>query len=152
MKLTLALLVLIPAIASADTYEARVTRMAKANGYKPSERIVKAIANAAKAYDIRPRDLTAIAIVETGLGRYERTTTNANGTRDVGLFQINEINHDKCLEYNLETPEGSAMCAAKLLSEIKKRHQDFVARYHSKTLKHRVNYARKISSVFEKGN
>lgn len=150
MKSLIALFAFIPAVASADDFEARVTRLAQANGYKPSQRVVKAIANAARVYGIRPRDLTAIAIVETGLGRYERTMVNANGTKDVGLFQINEVNHEKCLEYNLESPEGSAMCAAKLLAEIKKRHADFVARYHSKTLKHRLNYGRKISSVFEK--
>lgn len=152
MKSLIALFAFIPAIASADDYEVRVTRLAQVNGYKPSKRVVKAIANAAREYGVRPRDLTAIAIVETGLGRYERTVVNKNGTKDVGLFQINEINHDKCVEYNLESPEGSAMCAAKLLSEIKKRHADYVARYHSKTLKHRIKYARKISSVFEKGN
>lgn len=143
--------VLVAEIAKADTAEHRtVTRVARANGFKPSPRVVNAIVEASKAYGINVRTLTVIAIVETGLGRYERTVLNKNGTKDVGLFQINEVNHDNCVEYSLDTPEGSSMCAAKLLAALKRRHQDFVVRYHSHTLKHRIKYARKISSVYEK--
>ena len=127
-----------------------VTTMAKANGFTPDNRTIRAIEKAAKTYSIDVKELTAIAIVETGLGRYTRDQLNSNGTKDVGLFQINEINHATCVEYNLRSPEGSALCAAKLLASLKKRHQDYLVKYHSKTLKHRINYGRKITSVFQK--
>lgn len=145
------IIALIPSVSSANESEASVQGLAQANGFKPSKRIVKAIVNAAKTYDINPTKLTAIAIVETGLGRYERTVLNKNGTKDVGLFQINEVNHEKCVEYNLESPEGSALCAAKLLSSLKKRHDDFLGRYHSNTPKHKQRYQEKIKTVLAKG-
>jgi len=148
-NLTLGLL-LISSVSQAK--EDKVLHMAKANGFKPSQQVVKAIVHAAKTYGISARELTAIAIVETGLGKYTRQEPNKDGTMDVGLFQINEVNHSKCVEYNLESPEGSALCAAKLLSEIKKKHSDYLVRYHSKTLKHKIKYGRKIAGVYRKAS
>ena len=77
--------------------------------------------------------LTAIGIIETGLGKYAKTRNNTNGTQDRGVFQINTVNYPKCVEYNLDSPEGSALCAAKLLSQIKAKRADYLGVYHSKT-------------------
>jgi hypothetical protein len=124
-----------------------VQDLANANGFKPSERIVKAILEAADTYSIDALELTAIAIVETGLGKYAKTHRNSNGTLDKGLFQINTVNESQCIEYNLESPEGSSLCAAKLLSQIRTRHADYLGRYHSKTPVKKVAYMQKVSKV-----
>lgn len=110
-----------------------VQDLARANGFEPSDRIVKAILKACDLYQIDAMELTAIGIIETGLGKYATTRKNTNGTKDHGVFQINTVNAPKCVEYNLDSPEGSALCAAKLLSEIKSRRKDYLGVYHSKT-------------------
>jgi hypothetical protein len=126
-----------------------VLSLAKQNGFKPSSRVISAIVAAAQAYHLDALELSAIAIVETGMGKYSQTHKNANGTIDTGLFQINTVNKPKCVEYNLESPEGSSMCAAKLLSTIKKKHADYLGRYHSKTPAKKEKYLRKLASVME---
>lgn len=121
--------------------------LANANDFKPSERIVKAILVASDTYKIDALELTAIGIVETGLGKYAKTRKNTNGTKDRGLFQINTVNESKCVEYNLDIPEGSALCAAKLLSTIKSRRTDYLGVYHSKTKTKKAKYIAKLSQV-----
>lgn len=136
--------------ASSDDYETVVT-MAKANGFKPTHRVVKAIVLASRLYHIDVAELTAIAIVETGLGLYAVNRVNKNGTIDKGLFQINTVNEVYCKAFNLDTEEGSALCAAKLLHRIKKRHSDYLGRYHSKTPSLKSKYMHKVTSVMVKG-
>lgn len=126
---------------------ADVQALAVSNGFKPSERVVNAILQASETYQIDALELTAIAIVETGLGKYTKTRLNQNGTHDRGLFQINTVNWPKCIEYNLDSPEGSALCAAKLLSEIKAKRADYLGVYHSKTPDKKARYMKKITKV-----
>jgi hypothetical protein len=124
-----------------------VEDLAKSNGFKPSKRIIDAILTASEAYQIDALELTAIGIIETGLGKYARTRKNSNGTYDKGLFQINTVNYPKCIEYNLDSPEGSALCAAKLLSQIKSKRADYLGVYHSKTPTKKAKYLQKVSQV-----
>lgn len=140
-------LILGGAHAHAETIEDKVLDLAKSNGFTPSKRIVNAIVNASDEYDVDALELTAIGIVETGLGKYAKTRKNRNGTFDKGLFQINTINERTCIEYNLDSAEGSALCAAKLLSSIKMKHKDYLGRYHSKTPSKKVLYSKKITKV-----
>lgn len=126
----------------------KVINLASNNGFNPSKEVVNAIINASHRYNINPLELTAIGILETGLGKYSATRTNRNMSQDVGLFQINEVNLSKCIEYNLASNQGSAMCAAKLLSEIKKKHKiDYIGRFHSNTPKHKNAYIKSIKRL-----
>jgi hypothetical protein len=127
--------------------ENNIRIFAKVNGYNPSDRIVSAIARAAVRYNILAAELTAIAIVETSLGTNIKSHHNSNGTIDKGLFQINSINQSKCVEYNLNSPEGSAMCAAKLLYEIRKHYKDYLGVYHSKTPSMKNIYLKKVNQI-----
>lgn len=124
-----------------------VQSLAQANGFKPSKRIVNAILTASKMYNVDELELTAIGIIETGLGKYARTRKNTNGTFDKGIFQINTVNIKTCVGYDLDTPEGSALCAAKLLSKIKVKHPDYLGRYHSKTPTKKAKYLKKVTQV-----
>lgn len=137
--------ILLASIAKAGSIE----QVANANGFKVSSRIVAAIQNASKRYNIDPLELTAIGIVETGLGKYNTSNLNHNGTVDEGIFQINTINKTYCIEYNLESTEGNAYCAAKLLWRIRKLHTDYVGRYHSNTPSKKLEYLQKITKVLE---
>lgn len=130
-----------------DNRPDEIMALANANGFQPSKRIVEAIVNAADQYQIDAIELTAIGIIETGLGKYARTRTNSNGTHDKGVFQINTVNYPKCVEYNLDSPEGSALCAAKLLSQIKAKRADYLGVYHSKTPSKKSKYMQKVSQV-----
>lgn len=151
MKTIFIALLLISNVCFADT--AVVHRIAALNGYAPSKRIKLAISNAAAAYNVPVTKMTAIAIAETGLGRFTITRKNKNGTYDKGLFQINTINKQYCLEYDLYTDEGSAMCAAKLLSKLRKsRPNDYYAAYHSKTPQHKTVYKIKIENILKRAN
>ena len=114
--------------------------LAKANGFHPSERILMAIVNASKTHKIPAKELTAIGILESGLGKYSRKNPNSNGTKDIGVFQINTVNAPYCIEYNLHSIEGNALCAAKLLKNIAKKHNDYLGRYHSKTPSKKKSY------------
>lgn len=121
--------------------------LARANGFNVSKRVADSILNASNQYNINAIELTAIGIVETGLGKYSRTRQNKDGSIDKGVFQINSVNHSKCVEYNLESPEGNALCAAKLLAEIKTRRADYLGVYHSKTPSKKAKYLQKITKV-----
>ena len=124
-----------------------VQDLAKANGFEPSKRIIDAIVAASDLYQIDAMELTAIGIIETGLGKYAKTRKNTDGTHDRGVFQINTVNAPKCVEYNLDSPEGSALCAAKLLSTIKAKRADYLGVYHSKTPTKKRAYMQKVSQV-----
>jgi hypothetical protein len=134
--------------ANADT--AVIRKIAVANGYAPSKKVMNAISTAAKAYNVPVAKMTAIAIVETGLGRFTVKRINKNGTYDQGLFQINDVNRDFCAEFNIYIDEGSAFCAAKLLNKLRKsRPHDYYAAYHSKTPSHKEIYKNKIDKVLQ---
>lgn len=137
-------------VAPVKTDAETVLELADSNGFKPTKRVVQAIVNASRTHGIDIAELTAIGIVETGLGKYAKTRRNKNGTYDHGLFQINTVNHGYCIEYNLESPEGSALCAAKLLARIKKNRADYLGVYHSKTPTKKEVYMRKLSNVLQK--
>lgn len=136
--------------AHAESLTHTVVNLARSNGYKPTRRVVQAIIKASQTYKISVNDLTAIAILETGIGRFDHIRHNDNGTYDVGLFQINTINHKKCRGYNLVSPEGSAMCAAKLLSDLRKTRGDYLGVYHSKTPSVKHVYISKLNQVVAK--
>lgn len=125
----------------------QIQDLAQANGFKPSKRIIEAIVIASETHQIDALELTAIGIVETGLGKYSRTRLNSNGTHDKGVFQINTVNYPKCIEYNLDSVEGSSLCAAKLLSQIKTKRADYLGVYHSKTPSKKAKYIQKITQV-----
>lgn len=133
--------------------QSEIMHLAKSNGFTPSERIVSAIIRASKEYSLEPLELTAIGILETGLGKFAKTRKNSNGTLDKGVFQINTVNVEFCIEYNLYSPEGSALCAAKLLAKHKETRKDYLGVYHSKTCRPdfcpKGVYLKKIAKVFE---
>jgi len=124
-----------------------IQSLAKANGYNPSQRVITAISNAAMRYHVSPLELTAIGILETGLGRYNRVRRNSNGTIDQGIFQINSVNVVSCIEYNLASIEGNAYCAAKLLNTMALKHHDYLGRYHSSNLKRKIGYQNAVLKV-----
>lgn len=136
-------------VAIVSTPSSKIIQLAKNNGFKPSMRVVNAILEASKLYRIDPLELTAIGILETGLGKYAKTRRNSNDTFDKGVFQINTVNVKTCLEYNLDTVEGNALCAAKLLSRIKSVRADYMGVYHSKTPSKKNAYLKKIAKVLE---
>jgi hypothetical protein len=128
--------------------ESQVVALVESNDFQASSETVEAVVEAAQAYRLNPLDLTAIAIIETGFGRYAVTRQNKNGTFDRGLFQINTVNEAACKGFDLDSLKGNAFCAAKLLSRIKKRHADYLGRYHSKTPSKKQVYLQKITQVF----
>lgn len=125
----------------------QIKALALSSGFKVSDRIVEAIVEASETFDIDPLILTVIGILESGLGSNLKTRMNTNGTEDHGIFQINSVNIVKCRAFRLDTVEGNAFCAAKLLSQIKIRRPSDVAKYHSKTKSKKENYFRKMTQV-----
>ncbi len=127
-------------------------KIAQANGFKVSNEIDIAINNAARHYRLPASELTAIAIVESGIGQNAKTRINTNGTQDIGLFQINTINHKFCKEYDIKNNIGNALCAAKILSKLKQTRHDYVGVYHSKTPSKKQIYLSKIAKVLNENN
>lgn len=138
-----------PVSAMVKTDDQSIADLAQANGLAVSDRTVKAIVNAAKRYGLSTLELAAIATIETNLGNNIQTRLNKNGTYDKGLFQINTINRNACVEYNLDSHEGSAYCAAKLLSTLKNTRSDYLGAYHSKTPSKKAIYLKKLAKVFK---
>lgn len=105
--------------------------------------LIEAIQKASTKYNIEPKKMLKIAFVESSLNVNVKPRYNKNGTQDIGVFQINTIHwNNKCKKYNLESVQGNALCAAKLInmhSRFKQRDKQWLARYHSKTpsIKHR---------------
>jgi hypothetical protein len=149
-KKILFLTVLFSITAKASEY-GEVMALAKKNGLRPSREVIRAIVKASRWYKINALDLTAIGILETGLGKYNQDTINKNGTIDTGIFQINTVNRSRCAIFDLNTIEGSAFCAAKLLSRIKHKYEindpEWLARYHSATKSHKQKYFNKLAQV-----
>lgn len=133
-----------------QTVQDKIKELAESNGFEASDEVADAIANASKAFDVDALQLTAIGIIESGLGKYAKTRLNRNGTHDHGVFQINTVNLPKCKAFRIDTVEGSAFCAAKLLSQIKIKKPSDVAKYHSKTPSKKMIYFKKITQVLNK--
>lgn len=110
--------------------------------------IKHAISKAARRYQVARWDLLKIAYVESSLNKKVKTGRNPNGTFDIGVFQINSIHlKTTCKIHNVKTLAGNAMCAAKILSQHKahmKVDDNWVARYHSVTPRHKRLYAFKL--------
>lgn len=124
---------------------------AKPVQHRPATELQQAIARAAKAYDVDPRVLEAIAHLESSGGRFTGLRHNRNGTWDVGAFQINSVHWDTtCKAYNVHVLEGNAMCAARLLKSHKRFRDsdpDWRGRYHSRTPSRKQAYAAKLRRV-----
>jgi hypothetical protein len=127
-----------------------VMALAKKNGYSPSQEVIQAIVKASRWYNIDPLELTAIGILETGLGKYSLVNKNKNSI-DLGIFQINSANFSRCKMFNINTIEGNAMCAALILHNIRYNFSDkdekWIGIYHSKKPKYKNKYFAKISKI-----
>lgn len=81
----------------------------------------------ASRYDIEPELLQAIAAVESGYRAGAINTTNSNGTRDIGLMQINSIHLPRLLKQGitedrlLSEPCLSVEVGASILAEFIRR-------------------------------
>jgi stage V sporulation protein SpoVS len=135
-----------------ESVQDKIKALADANGFEASNEVVDAIARASQAFEVDAMQLTAIGIIESGLGKYAKTRKNNNGTHDHGVFQINTVNLPKCKAFRVDTVEGSAFCAAKLLSQIKIKKPSDVAKYHSKTPSKKMIYFSKITQVLSAEN
>ena len=144
--IVISFLILIAELASANEFT-KVKALANANGFTPDERIIQAVVDASKRYGIKATDLAAVGILETGLGKYNTIRNNTNGTQDQGLFQINTVNAPRCIEYNLDSYEGNALCAAKLLKSLKLKRPDYLGAYHSKTPTKKALYLKKLNGI-----
>lgn len=77
---------------------------------------------------------------------------NRNGTVDVGLFQINTVNHKPCEQagYDVYTIKGNVYCAVSIVASLKKykKHdKNWLGRYHSKTPSKKLAYTNKLKRV-----
>jgi hypothetical protein len=110
----------------------------------------QAIEEAATAYQVDARVLTAIAFLESSGGKFTGPKVNKNGTVDLGAFQINSVHWaTTCSMYKVDTLRGNALCAARLLKQHKKfrgTDSDWMGRYHSRTPSKKVKYAKKIKA------
>ena len=134
---------------SVQTVQDQVKALALANGFEATDQVADAIAKASKAFDVDALQLTAIGILESGLGKNAKTRLNKNGTHDKGVFQINTVNWPKCKEFHIETLQGNAFCAAKILSQIKMRKPSDLGKYHSKTPSKKNAYFAKLTKVLQ---
>ncbi len=81
----------------------------------------------ANRYDIEPELLQAIAAVESGLRADSINPANSNGTRDIGLMQINSIHLPRLLKQGiteerlLSEPCLSVEVGASILAEFIQR-------------------------------
>lgn len=114
----------------------------------PASEIKQAIEKAAEKHGLKSCRMWAIVEVETSGGRNVCTRKNTNGTTDVGPFQINSIHQDStCIDLNLKTIQGNALCAARILKTAKKKKSIdplWIARYHSKRPSLKAKYYSKL--------
>lgn len=143
---------LLSSIAYGNDFDS-VRELALNNGFNAQDRVIRAIVSASHTFGLNPLELGAIAILESGMGKYDSKQLNANGTRDIGMFQINTVNLKYCNEFNLNSMEGNSHCAAKLLKRIKTTHKnDYLGIYHSKTKTNKEKYIKKLNLVLNKGD
>lgn len=123
--------------------------MQLAEDYRPERSIAVTVARIARNYGIEPRELAALAMIESGFNPRVSSRLNANGTTDVGMFQINSVNRVKCKKYNIETLEGNTHCAAMILAELKTKRSDYLGAFHSKTPSKKIVYLEKIRVILK---
>lgn len=116
----------------------------------PSDETLKTIYKTAKEYGIDAQLLIRIAAVESNF-RANAKRLNANGTVDIGLFQINSIHWTTtCRKFDVFTLRGNARCAAILVKQaMKHKNTDvqWVGRYHSKTPSRKHRYVKLLSLI-----
>jgi hypothetical protein len=112
-----------------------------------AEAIPKEIRAAAIRHSVDAKLLHAIWLVESGGRTTIKPSSNPNGTKDYGPFQINTINLVKCRGLNVETLAGGARCASRLLERYSEATAWSYARYHSKTPSLRAKYANKLTAA-----
>ena len=132
--------------------EGRVATYVAKVGYRPHSEAIKAIVKASETFQVNPITLARIAILESSFNPKQKPHQSPDGTWDFGLFQINEINRDTiCNEFNVMQVQGNAMCAAKILSELRvkwsARDQYWIARYNSKNPVNKAKYWRRFASL-----
>lgn len=117
------------------------------DGVTSQDTLSTAIKDASREFKVSPLILSKIAYIES---KYNNTATriNKNSTIDYGAFQINSVHWNKtCIMYNIKRMKGNALCAAKILmmaSKYKSKDRYWIGRYHSKTPKLKVKYAKLV--------
>ena len=121
-------------------------------------------AEAASRYDIEPELLQAIAAVESGYRAEAMNYANSNGTRDIGLMQINSIHLPRLLKLGiteqrlLDEPCLSVEVGASILADFVKQfgyNWTAVGAYNAgpgagaERDELRLRYARKIWARYE---
>lgn len=116
----------------------------------PSIKVLKAIYQAAKRFDVDAQALLKIAFVESSFHENAQRV-NSNGTIDYGMFQVNSIHWTTtCKGFDVFTLKGNALCAAKLIKLASKHAEidaDWLGRYHSKTPSKKHMYVKKLNSL-----
>lgn len=115
----------------------------------------KAIDTASKLYGIDPKQMVAIALIESRMNP-KALNMNTNGTRDIGLFQINTVLvNTECVEFNVFSVQGNTLCAAKILKGHKafaSADPEWVGRFHSKTPDIKTKYVQQLANLEMRGN
>lgn len=106
---------------------------------------------ACKQYKVSYNDMIKIAYIESTF-RIDALNKNRNGTIDVGLFQINTVNHKSCAErgYDVYTLKGNIYCAVYIVAghkKYKRFDKHWLGRYHSKTPSKKLAYITKLERV-----
>lgn len=114
-------------------------------------------------YGVHPDILFAILLVERGTVG-ETNKGNSNGTKDLNLFQINEVNLPELTQYGITREDvlndgclAAAIATRHLLKAIsgqpvptnESEYLRLVARYHSVTPEKNAIYADKLKQAFE---
>lgn len=106
---------------------------------------------AAARHDVPATVLRAIAHVESRFGKDRRVRYNANGTTDIGVFQINTVHLDTtCKGLDVKHVKWNTLCAARILKIHKKKKEvdpAWYARYHSKTPSKKLIYYKKLTEA-----
>lgn len=109
------------------------------------------IQKASERHGLDANEMRVIAYIESSYGRNTNSRKNNNGTKDLGVFQINTVHlSGKCHDLDVKSLEGNVECAARLIKMHKKHeHRDgmWLARYHSKTPKYKKIYWKKIQKA-----
>lgn len=118
---------------------------------KPAEGADRCVNEAAHYHAVHPGVLRAILKVESGLNP-SAINRNDNGTKDVGIGQINSIHFKKLAaqgvgpEHLLDACAGTYVSAWFLNQKMRQHGNTWqgIATYHSATPEHNQRYAKKI--------
>ena len=124
-----------------------------------SSEIAVCIATAAHQYDLDPLLLLAIKYVETANRIDMPIRYNKNGSRDIGLMQINTVWKDTLKQYGIEYADLEIPCtnvavgAWILATHIKRKGLwEGVGAYHSNTPHLSRRYQSKVKRIWEELN